>query len=245
MGIRIFDDLTYDPSDRQRVHFFLALTTRLRSRVHCSNQPTKSDRPAYRTGLLSAGLTGAIFHRNDSIVTQIMDMQMFQLMIVTALGLTAFSLPADANVMIIIDKGAQSMSVIVDGDKRWVWLVSTGREGYATPEGSYKALKMEETHTSEERNEPPIPHAIFFTKQGHAIHGTYEVRRLGTPASHGLVRLSTRNAATLFAVVKQHGLANTEIVVIGVEDFRTAAKPRQRSLEESKPVPRPVPFFTR
>ena len=118
----------------------------------------------------------------------IMDMQMFQLMIVTALGLTAFSLPAHSNVMIIIDKGAQSMSVIVDGDKRWVWLVSTGREGYATPEGSYNALKMEEIHTFKERNEPSIPHAIFFTKQGHAIHGTYEVRRLGTPASHGLVR---------------------------------------------------------
>ena len=173
----------------------------------------------------------------------IMDMRMFQLMIVTALGLTAFSLPAHSNVMIIIDKGAQSMSVIVDGDKRWVWLVSTGREGYGTPEGSYNALKMEEIHTFKERNEPSIPHAIFFTKQGHAIHGTYEVRRLGTPASHGLVQLSAQYAATLFAVVKQHGLANTQVVVTGLEDFREAAKLKQRrSLElPAYPVPWSAP----
>ena len=167
---------------------------------------------------------------------------MFHLIIVAALGLTAFSLPAHANVMIIIDKGAQSMSVIVEGDKRWVWLVSTGREGYATPEGSYSALKMEEIYTFKERNEPPIPHAIFFTKQGHAIHGTYEVRRLGTPASHGLVRLPAQNAATLFAVVKQHGLANTQVVVTGLEDFREAKLKQRRSLElPAYPVPWSAP----
>jgi L,D-transpeptidase catalytic domain len=42
---------------------------------------------------------------------------------------------------------------------------------------------------------------VFFTKEGHAIHGTYEVKRLGKPASHGCVRLSTENAATLYALV--------------------------------------------
>jgi L,D-transpeptidase catalytic domain len=36
----------------------------------------------------------------------------------------------------------------------------------------------------------PMPHAVFFTKDGHAIHGTYEIKRLGKPASHGCVRLS-------------------------------------------------------
>ena len=174
-----------------------------------------------------------------------MNKRMLPLLIVTALVLMAFSLPVQANVIIIIDKGTQTMSVIVDGDKRWVWLVSTGREGYTTPEGSHNALKIEETHTYKERNDPPIPHVIFFTKKGHAIHGTHEVRRLGTPASHGLVRLSAQNAATLFAIVKQHGLSNTKIVVIGVEDFRAAAKPKQRGLEELKPVPRPVPFSSR
>ena len=170
---------------------------------------------------------------------------MFQILLVVVLALMAVPLSAHANVMIIIDKGAQSMSVIVDGDWRWVWLVSTGRKGYATPEGSYKTFRMEENHYSREWDEAPMPHSIFFTKQGHAIHGTYEVRRLGTPASHGCVRLSTQNAANLFALVRQRGLANTQVVVTGVEDFRPTAKPKQRSSGELHPVPWSVPFFTR
>ena len=169
---------------------------------------------------------------------------MFQILLVAVLGLLAVPHSAHANVMIIIDKGAQSMSVIVDGDRRWVWLVSTGRKGYVTPEGSYKALRMEEAHNFQ-WDEAPIPHVIFFTEQSHAIHGTYEVLKLGTPVSHGLVRLSTQSAATLFALVRQHGLANTEVVVIGVEDFRPTAKPKQRSSGELHPVPWSVPPFTR
>ena len=166
---------------------------------------------------------------------------MFQVLIVAVLGLLA-PLSAHANVMIIIDKGAQSMSVIVDGDRRWVWLVSTGRKGYATPEGSYKALRMEEAHNSQERDEAPIPHAIFFTEH-HAIHGTHEVRQLGTPISHGLVRLSTQNAAKLFVLVRQHGLANTEVVVIGAEVFRPTGEAKQRRSREvpANPVPWSVP----
>ena len=172
---------------------------------------------------------------------------MFQMLTVAVLGLFAVPHYAYADIMIIVDKGAQSMSVIVDGDRRFVWLVSTGRKGYETPEGSYKAMRMEETYYLKERDQAPIPHAIFFTEQGHAIHGTYEVRRLGTPVSHGLVRLSTRHAAKLFDLVGQHGLANTEVVVTGLEDFRPTAKPKQNRSREAptNPVPWLVPPFTR
>ena len=38
---------------------------------------------------------------------------------------------------------------------------------------------------------------------------------LGTPASHGCVRLSLGNAATLFALVSARGVSNTKIVVRG------------------------------
>ena len=175
----------------------------------------------------------------------IMEFAMLQILLVVVLALMAVPHSAHANIMIIIDKGAQSLSVIVDGDWRWVWLVSTGRKGYATPEGSYKAFRMEEDHYSREWDEAPMPHSIFFTEQGHAIYGTYEVRRLGTPASRGCVRLSTQNAAKLFALVRQRGLANTQVVVIGVEDFRLRAKPKQRGSGELHPVPWSVPFFAR
>jgi lipoprotein-anchoring transpeptidase ErfK/SrfK len=50
---------------------------------------------------------------------------------------------------------------------------------------------MNEVWYSKQWDNAPMPHAVFFTKEGHAIHGTYEVKRLGKPASHGCVRLST------------------------------------------------------
>jgi hypothetical protein len=60
-----------------------------------------------------------------------------------------------------------------------------------------------------------MPNSIFFTKIGHAIHGTFEARNLGRPASHGCVRLSTQNAATLYALVKQEGVFNTRVKLTG------------------------------
>jgi lipoprotein-anchoring transpeptidase ErfK/SrfK len=36
----------------------------------------------------------------------------------------------------------------------------------------------------------PMPHSIFFMKDGHAIHGSYEVKNLGKPVSHGCARIS-------------------------------------------------------
>ena len=60
-----------------------------------------------------------------------------------------------------------------------------------------------------------MPHAVFFTRDGHAIHGTLEVKRLGKPASHGCVRLSPENAATLYALVEKTGVENTQVVLAG------------------------------
>jgi lipoprotein-anchoring transpeptidase ErfK/SrfK len=50
----------------------------------------------------------------------------------------------------------------------------------------------------------PMPHALFF-RGGYAIHGTYAVRQLGRPASHGCVRLAPGNARTLFEMVRARG----------------------------------------
>jgi lipoprotein-anchoring transpeptidase ErfK/SrfK len=49
-----------------------------------------------------------------------------------------------------------------------------------------------------------MPHALFF-RGGYAIHGTYAVRQLGRPASHGCVRLAPGNARTLFDMVRGRG----------------------------------------
>ena len=133
-------------------------------------------------------------------------------------ALVLAALPARAEVLISIDKSAQQLTVRVDGALRWTWPVSTGRRGYDTPSGTYTAFRMEEDHYSEEWDDAPMPHSIFFTKRGHAIHGSYETSRIGVPVSHGCVRLHPANAAKLYALVEQMAVTNTKVLVTGDGD---------------------------
>jgi hypothetical protein len=86
---------------------------------------------------------------------------------------------------------------------------------------------MEEDHYSKEFDDAPMPHSIFFTKIGHAIHGTDSENRLGTPASHGCVRLSKANAATLYALVEEQGVLNTTVTLTGSAQVALARNPRR------------------
>lgn len=130
---------------------------------------------------------------------------------------------ARAGVLIAVDKGSQRMSVSVDGQRVYSWPVSTGRSGYDTPSGSFTPSRLEEEHYSKEWDDAPMPHAIFFTSRGHAIHGSNATGRLGTPASHGCVRLAPSKAAKLFALVEREGVGNTKVVISGGTD-RVALK---------------------
>jgi lipoprotein-anchoring transpeptidase ErfK/SrfK len=105
--------------------------------------------------------------------------------------------PIGSTVLINIDKASQKMIVFLDDVQLHEWPVSTGLPGYTTPSGTYTTSSMNEIWYSRQWDNAPMPHAVFFTKDGHAIHGTYEIKRLGKPASHGCVRLSPQNAATL------------------------------------------------
>jgi hypothetical protein len=124
--------------------------------------------------------------------------------------------PAAANVLIEIDKSAQRMTVSQDGAQLYAWPVSTGQRGYDTPSGAYKPFRMEKDHLSREWDDAPMPHSIFFTARGHAIHGTEHTRNIGRPASHGCVRLEPENARVLFGLVKREGMANVRVVLSGV-----------------------------
>jgi len=119
-------------------------------------------------------------------------------------------------VVVNIDKTTQTMAVFLGGVEKYEWPVSTGRPGYSTPSGTYGATSMNEIWYSKEWDNAPMPHAIFFMKDGHAIHGSFDVKNLGAPVSHGCVRISPKNAATLFALVKANGLENTQVTVTGV-----------------------------
>src|SRR6185295_8162521 len=126
------------------------------------------------------------------------------------------ALPAHAAVLITVDKSTQQMTVAVDGRPLYQWPVSTGKAGYDTPNGKFKAFRMERDHFSKEWDEAPMPFSIFFTQKGHAIHGSLDTKRLGSPASHGCVRLLPANAQKLFALVEQEGVLNTTVVLTGV-----------------------------
>lgn len=117
-----------------------------------------------------------------------------------------------ASVVAQVDNASQRMTVVVDGVPTYSWPVSTARSGYQTPAGSYSVKRMERMWYSRKYDMSPMPHALFF-RGGYAIHGTYSIRQLGRPASHGCVRLSPSNARTLFSLAQQHGGAR--VVVTG------------------------------
>lgn len=132
--------------------------------------------------------------------------------------------PARADVLIRIDKDTQTMAVSVNGQPRFSWPVSTGKAGHDTPNGSYRPQRMARTHFSKEWDDAPMPHSIFFTGSGHAIHGSSHLSALGRPASHGCVRLAPGKAAALFRLVKQEGPGSTRIVVEGEAAPRVASR---------------------
>jgi len=134
-------------------------------------------------------------------------------------------------VLVTVDKSIQQMTVEVDGRPLYQWPVSTGKAGnYETPSGKFKAFRMERDHFSKEWDDAPMPFSIFFTPKGHAIHGSNETKRLGTPASHGCVRLLPANAEKLFALVEKEGVLNTTVVLTGVTPSSAPAVARRSVL---------------
>jgi L,D-transpeptidase catalytic domain len=138
----------------------------------------------------------------------------------------AASSAAQANIAITVDKNNQMMTVAVDGVERYHWPVSTGNPSHETPNGSFRTFRMEADHFSKEFDDAPMPHSIFFTKVGHAIHGTESESRLGTPVSHGCVRLSRANATTLYDLVEKQGVLNTTVTLTGSSQIALARNPR-------------------
>jgi lipoprotein-anchoring transpeptidase ErfK/SrfK len=125
--------------------------------------------------------------------------------------LAAASARAYAHVEINIDLTSQTMTVHSGTGETFVWPISSGRPGYATPRGVFHPRALYTMVHSAKYGNAPMPHSIFFYGQ-YAIHGTDAVGHLGRPASHGCVRISPGNAAMLFAMVQRQG---AEIRIVG------------------------------
>jgi len=114
-------------------------------------------------------------------------------------------------IIIRIDKSDQKMYVETPTDY-FVWDVSTARKGYRTPTGVFQPYLIKKMHYSRKYDNAPMPHSIFFLG-GYAIHGTNDLKRLGSPASHGCIRLHPQNARWLYQVVNEYGKYNTYIEI--------------------------------
>ncbi len=141
-------------------------------------------------------------------------------------AIVGLSAPARAEVAIAIDKTQQTMAVSINGAPTYTWTVSTGTPGRDTPNGRYTAQRLAKVYYSKKFDDAPMPNSVFFY-EGYAIHGTLEETKLGTPASHGCVRLTRANAATLYNLVDKQGLRNTRVVITG--DTPRAAAPMASS----------------
>jgi lipoprotein-anchoring transpeptidase ErfK/SrfK len=130
--------------------------------------------------------------------------------LVAALSMLSVPHTASADVLVQVDKASQRMSVTVNGQQRYTWAVSTGI--YGTPSDTFRPQSLDRNHRSSLFNNAPMPYSIFYDGN-FAIHGTNHVAQLGGPASRGCVRLHPSNAAILFSLVQQEGLANTRISI--------------------------------
>ncbi|MFB2551713.1 L,D-transpeptidase [Ensifer soli] len=117
-----------------------------------------------------------------------------------------------ASLIAQVSLSSQTMTVSQNGVVTYRWKVSTARKGFVTPQGSWKAKWLSRNHRSRKYDDAPMPYAVFYNG-GYAVHATYDLKRLGRPASHGCVRLHPDNAAQFFSLTRRHGLGNTKIVV--------------------------------
>jgi len=137
---------------------------------------------------------------------------------------------AGAEIVVVINKSKQRMTVVVDGIEQHVWKVSTGLEG-GPKTGIYRPERLERKWFSRKYGMSPMPHSIFF-HEGYAIHGTIYISRLGKQASHGCVRLHPANAATLFNLIRGHGMRDTMIVVSNSEFVVMTSPPAKSDVSE-------------
>lgn len=104
----------------------------------------------------------------------------------------------EQNVRLLIDLDEQAIGVYGDRELLEWYPISSGKQWYRTPVGSFVVLQKEKDYYSRTYPEPnggaPMPYAMRFYR-GYWIHGG---QLPGKPASHGCIRLMEEDAKELF-----------------------------------------------
>jgi L,D-transpeptidase catalytic domain len=99
---------------------------------------------------------------------------------------------------VVVSLGAQRLWAYEGEQLVLTTFVSTGTAEtpeVATPIGQWRVLvklpmeTMTGTVNGEPYQVPDVPYVMYFTDEGHALHGTYWHNSFGTPMSHGCVNL--------------------------------------------------------
>lgn len=112
--------------------------------------------------------------------------------------------PPSGEKWIEVDLHAQRVTAW-QGDSRIAEeIVSTGKRGFATPEGTFFInLKLDTEDMNSCANDecwniPAVPWVMYFTDDGVAFHGVYWYNDFGKPRSHGCVNMPVRFAKWLY-----------------------------------------------
>ena len=120
-----------------------------------------------------------------------------------------------------VDKHAQRLYLYIDGVLTYTWKTSTGRAGFETPDmDRHPDGRIYDRYTSTKYPDGDynglgnMPYAVFIYG-GYAIHGTTRGNwsKLGTPASHGCIRLHPDNGQIFNQLARKNGVAGVWVTV--------------------------------
>lgn len=114
--------------------------------------------------------------------------------------------PGGGEVWVDINLSYEYMTVYQGDNILRELYISSGRTGFETPPGTFYVNRMLESQTmegvigGESYHVPDVPWVMYFTNEGHAIHGTYWHSNFGTPMSHGCINMPMDAAEYLYSI---------------------------------------------
>lgn len=108
--------------------------------------------------------------------------------------------PRQGTLVITVDLAARVISAFRDGHEIGTAVVLVGTQSHPTPLGTFPVLNKSREHFSRKYDNAPMPHSLWLTNTGIAIHGSPVMNGY---ASHGCIGVPDEFAAKLFAATRR------------------------------------------